>query len=173
MAERRRIFSFWGPLSGIGMSFAALAFAIDQLYKYWMIHIYQIAERGKVEITPFFDLVMVWNRGVSYGLLAQDSALGRYALAGFAITVSLGLVWWLARQTHTIAAVGLGLVIGGALGNALDRLNYGAVADFFSLHAFGYHWYVFNIADVAIVIGVIALLYEALFLPEPHHNTAD
>ncbi len=166
MARKQSLFSFWGPLSGIGMTIATMIFIIDQVYKYWMIHVYQIAQRGKVEITSFFDLVMVWNRGVSYGLFAQDSDLGRYALAGFAVAVSLALVWWLARQIHTIAAVGLGLVIGGALGNALDRLNYGAVADFFSLHAFGYHWYVFNTADVAIVAGVMALLYEALFIAE-------
>ena len=131
-----------------------------------MINVYEIANKGRVEVTPFLDLVMVWNRGVSYGMFSQHGDTGRYLLTGFALLVAVALVFWLAHQVTLLAAVSLGLIIGGAVGNAIDRVNYGAVADFFSLHAFGYNWYVFNIADVAIVAGVIGLLYEALFYPQ-------
>jgi signal peptidase II len=100
---------------------------------------------------------------VSYGLLPQDSDLGRWGLILFAFAAALALIVWLARVTSPLAAAAIGLIVGGALGNAIDRMLYGAVADFFSLHAFGYQWYIFNIADVAIVAGVIGLLYESLF----------
>ena len=121
------------------------------------------APRASVTVTPFFDLVLVWNRGVSYGLLPQDSDLGRWALILFAFAAAFALVIWLARVTSPLAAAAMGLVIGGAVGNAIDRILYGAVADFFSFHAYGYQWYIFNIADVAIVAGVIGLLYESVF----------
>lgn len=163
MPTQNRSSLFRGPVSGPGLALALITFVTDQVHKYWMIHVYEIGKRGRVEITSFFDLVMVWNPGVSYGLFRQDSDLGRYALAGFAFVVSIGLVIWLARQSNLLASISLGLIIGGALANALDRLHYGAVADFFSLHAWGFNWYVFNIADAAIVAGVAGLLYEAFF----------
>jgi signal peptidase II len=100
---------------------------------------------------------------VSYGLFPQDSGIGRFGLILFALVASIALAAWLARITSPLAASAIGLVIGGALGNAIDRILYGAVADFFSFHAFGYQWYVFNIADTAIVAGVVGLLYESLF----------
>ena len=152
----------WGPASGLGLATAAIIFAVDQAYKYWALHIYRLAERGVVEITPFLNLVMVWNPGVSYGLFEQDTDLGRWVLIAFNVLASIGLFVWLARQHRGWDAFSIGLVIGGALGNALDRAIYGAVADFFSLHALGYYWYVFNIADVAIVVGVAMMLIDAL-----------
>jgi signal peptidase II len=95
--------------------------------------------------------------------LPQDSALGRWGLILFAFGASLALAVWLARIASPLSAAAIGLIIGGAIGNAIDRIVYGAVADFFSFHAFGLEWYVFNIADTAIVAGVIGLLYDSLF----------
>ncbi|MGI9378689.1 MAG: signal peptidase II [Methyloligellaceae bacterium] len=153
---------FWGRFSYSGLLFAIGALVIDQIHKSWMLHVFDIAEKGIVRVTPFFDLVMVWNRGISYGLFQQDSEAGRFFLVGVSILASLVLILVLARSETRLSAVSLGLIIGGALGNGIDRLIYGAVADFFSLHAFGFYWYVFNIADVAIVAGVIGLLYDLL-----------
>ena len=155
--------AIWGPLSGFGAIIAVLSLAADQLHKWWMIYVYQIGERGKVTLTPFFDLVMVWNEGISYGLFPQGSPLGQAILIAIACGAVVALTFWLARADTRLVAASLGLIAGGAIGNAIDRLVYGAVADFFSLHAFGYYWYIFNIADVAIVAGVIGLLYDLLF----------
>ena len=154
---------FWGPLSPLGLSIAALTLFIDQAHKTWMLYVYDIGAKGVVRLAPFFDLVLVWNRGVSYGLFPQESGFGRLGLILFALVASIALAAWLARITSPLSASAIGLIIGGALGNAIDRILYGAVADFFSLHAFGYQWYVFNIADTAIVAGVVGLLYESLF----------
>jgi len=153
----------WGPYSPLGLIVALVTFLIDQGHKTWMIYVYDIGAKQKVTLTPFFDLILVWNKGISYGLLPQDGALGRLALIGFAVVATIALVLWLARVTTTLTAVSIGLIIGGAVGNAIDRAVYGAVADFFALHAFGFDWYVFNIADVAIVAGVIGLLYDSVF----------
>jgi signal peptidase II len=153
----------WGPVSPLGLGVAALTLLIDQAHKAWMLYVYDIAAKGTVTVTPFFDLVLLWNRGISYGLLPQESTLGRWGLILFAFGASLALAAWLARLESRLAAVSIGLVIGGAVGNAIDRILYGAVADFFSFHAFGYQWYVFNIADTAIVAGVVGLLYDSLF----------
>jgi len=153
----------WGSLSPLGLGVAALTVLADQASKAWLLNVYDIDAKAPVAITPFFDLVMVWNRGISYGLLPQDSALGRWGLILFAFAASVALAVWLARIESRLAAASIGLIIGGAIGNAFDRIAYGAVADFFSLHAFGYQWYVFNIADTAIVAGVVGLLYDSLF----------
>ena len=153
----------WGPLSRLGLSVALATVLIDQAHKAWMLYVYDIGAKGTVAITPFFDLVLVWNQGISYGLLPQESAAGRLGLILFALAASLALTIWLARLDSRLTAVAIGLIIGGAIGNAIDRIIYGAVADFFSFHAFGFQWYVFNIADTAIVAGVVGLLYDSLF----------
>jgi len=153
----------WGPMSPLGLGIAALTLLADQAHKAWMLYVYDIGGKGVVPLTPFFDLVLVWNRGISYGLLPQESAVGRWGLILFAFAASFALAVWLARLTAPLGAASIGLIIGGAIGNAIDRINYGAVADFFSLHVLGYQWYVFNIADAAIVAGVVGLLYESLF----------
>jgi signal peptidase II len=154
---------FWGPLSPLGLGVALLTVLVDQAHKAWMLYVYDIAARGTVTLTPFFDLILVWNQGISYGLLPQESAAGRWGLILFAVAASLALAAWLAHQTTKLAAISIGLIIGGAIGNAIDRVVYGAVADFFSFHAFGFQWYVFNVADMAIVAGVVGLLYDSLF----------
>jgi signal peptidase II len=153
----------WGPLSPLGLGIAVLTVLADQVSKVWMLYVYDIGAKGSVALTSFFDLVLVWNQGISYGLLPQESALGRLGLILFAVAASLALAVWLVRIDSRLAAASIGLIIGGAIGNAFDRVVYGAVADFFSLHAFGYQWYVFNVADTAIVVGVVGLLYDSLF----------
>jgi signal peptidase II len=160
MAGSRNL--LWGPLSLFGLGVAALTIVADQLHKAWMLYVFNIGAKTPVAIAPFFDLVLVWNQGISYGLLPQQGELGRLGLVLFAIVASLALAVWLARQTSQLAAASIGLIIGGAIGNAIDRIAYGAVADFFSFHAFGFEWYVFNIADTAIVAGVLGLLYGSL-----------
>ena len=142
---------------------AALVFGIDQLHKWWMLNVYGISEKAPVRITSFFDLVMVWNKGVSYGLFTTHTQEWLIALS-LAITAVLWV--WACGAHRAFAAAALALVIGGALANALDRAMRGAVADFFHFHYQGFSWYVFNLADVAIVAGVALLLYESLFMGE-------
>jgi signal peptidase II len=152
----------WGAHSSLALKVALATFVLDQANKWWLLLVYKIAEKGRVTVTPFLDLVFVKNTGISYSMFNQSSYSGQIALAIFAAVASLGLWIWLAMAgTGRLMAVALGLIIGGAIGNGLDRLLIGGVADFYSLHAFGYYWYVFNIADVAIVAGVALLLYDS------------
>lgn len=149
----------------LGLTIAAVTAAIDQAHKWYMLLIYRIEERGRVVVAPFMDLVFVKNEGISYGLFTQGSQAGQWVLAGFAFLASALMALWLAKGVNNrLLAWSVGLIIGGAVGNAIDRMILGGVADFFSLHAFGYYWYVFNIADVAIVAGVVGLLYDSLVL---------
>lgn len=112
-------------------------------------------------VAPFLDFVALWNYGISYGLFPQGET-GRWVLVAIKVVAALLFSVWLARTRSRFEALALGLLIGGALGNAVDRVVYGAVFDFISLHAFGYRWYVFNVADVAVVVGVALLLYDAV-----------
>lgn len=154
-----------GRLARFGLGVALATLILDQLHKWWMISIYGIKLEERVFVTPFMDFVFVINKGVSYGLFTQGSQTGQYVLAGFAMVVATALAVWLVKGVHTRpAALGIGLIIGGAVGNGIDRLHLGGVADFIQLHAFGFYWYVFNVADVAIVAGVAALLYDSLIL---------
>jgi len=154
---------FWGPYSPLGLIVALLTLVADQANKAWLLYVYDIGAKGTVTLAPFFDIVLVWNKGISYGLFPQDSAVGRLGIIAFAVVASLALTLWLARMTTPLAAIAIGLIIGGGIGNLIDRIVYGAVADFYAFHAFGFEWYIFNIADVAIVAGVIGLLYDSLF----------
>jgi signal peptidase II len=152
----------WGPMSRLGLGVALATLVLDQVHKIWMLGVYRIQDKGRVSVAPFLDLVYVKNLGISYGLLSQHES-SQWVLAGLAIVISLGLACWLARGgTNRVWAASLGLIIGGAVSNAIDRMWLGGVADFFSLHVLGFYWYVFNIADVAIVAGVIGLLYDSL-----------
>lgn len=155
----------WGPLSRLGMWWAVSTLIIDQSHKWWMLAVYRIQDRGRVAVTPFLDLVYLKNPGISYGLLPLDSWQGQWLLAGFAGLAVLAMAVWLARGVNTrLVAASLGLIMGGAAGNAIDRLVLGGVADFIQVHAFGFYWYVFNIADAAIVAGVCGLLYDSVGL---------
>lgn len=161
--ERAGRLVLWGHLSTLGLLVGLVAFLADRASKWWMLGPFDLASRGRFIVTPFFDLVMVWNKGVSYGLLEAQSGVGRAGLVVFAGLVTFGLVLWLARVERSVVAVAIGLVIGGAVGNVWDRIHYGAVADFFSFHAFGFYWYIFNVADIWIVLGVVLFLYDSLF----------
>jgi len=127
--------------------------------------VFDIAHRGTVEVTPFFDLVLAWNIGISFGWLQNDSQAVQIALMAVKALAVVALAIWMARSRTLLATVALGLIIGGAIGNAIDRLAYGAVVDFALFHVqIGgntYNWYVFNLADAAIVAGVMALLYDS------------
>jgi signal peptidase II len=155
----------WGRLSALGLAVAAATCAADQAVKLWLIFGYELGARGRVALAPFVDLVLTWNRGISYGWFQQDGPLGQWLLLGIKL-VAVILLWiWLARAASRLTALALGLIVGGAVGNAIDRLAYGAVADFVLLYlqtpSFSFNWYVFNLADVAIVAGVVLLLYES------------
>jgi len=160
---------FWGPCSLLGLACAAATVAADQVSKILMIGLFDAEKTQKIILTPFFDLVLVWNRGISYGLFKQDSDEGRWALIAFSFAAIVALTYWLAHLRAAPPAAGVGLIIGGALGNAIDRIHYHAVADFFSFHAAGFNWYVFNLADAAIVTGVAVLIYDSLM---PSHKSA-
>ena len=152
-----------------GLAAAAIALIADQGSKILMLYalgFVNMSPGESVEILPFFNLVMVWNPGVSYGLFPAHGPLGAALLDIFSLAAVAALGYWLWNATRPALAVGLGLVIGGALGNLVDRLIYGKVADFFHFYAFHYDWYVFNLADCAITFGVAALLYDALLRPE-------
>ena len=144
---------------------AAFTLALDQASKWWVLVGYSLQDLGRVRVTPFLDLVYVKNSGISYGLLPLDSRLGQWLLAGFAGLAVLAMAVWLARGISSkLVAASVGLIMGGAVGNAIDRLALGGVVDFISLHAFGFYWYVFNIADAAIVAGVCGPLYNSFRL---------
>ena len=149
----------------VGLIAAVLTLALDQLSKVWLLSLLDIAGRSAIRLTPFFDLVLTWNKGISYGWFQTTSAGGELVLLGVKIAAVVGLLIWLTRVHSGLAAIGLGLIIGGAVGNAIDRLSYGAVLDFALFHieiaGKDRDWYVFNLADVAIVAGVIGLLYDS------------
>ena len=145
----------------LGLLTALGIFVADRLSKYAILEIVALPARGQISLLPFLDLTMVWNRGVSFGMLQADDMTGRLLLAGFAALVVCGLLIWLYRNTQLLVSVALGGIIGGAGGNLYDRLAWGAVADFVDLHILDYHWYVFNLADAAITLGVAALIIDS------------
>ena len=120
----------------------------------------------------YVDLVVVWNRGVSYGLFQQEGGIGRWLLVALSLAAATGLTVWMTRTRSRLLATALGLIAGGALGNAIDRAAYGAVFDFVHLHAGAWSWYVFNIADAAIVAGVVGLILDSV-LPERRGGAPD
>ena len=146
---------------------AALAvLALDQASKLWLLFVFDIGHRGAVRVAPFFDLVLALNPGISFGWFQSDSPVTQIVLMTIKAVAVIVLAIWMARSRTLLATLALGLIIGGAIGNAIDRFAYGAVVDFALFHVqFGgntYNWYVFNLADVAIVAGVAALLYDSL-----------
>lgn len=156
----------WSSDAWPSLVVAALVCAIDQASKLWLLFSYDIALHQPVALTPFFDIVLVWNTGVSYGLLSLKGQYGQWLLAFVQIAISIGLWLWLVKAGPGLTRLCLALIIGGAIGNAIDRIAYESVADFFLLHLRGLgsdlNWYVFNLADVAIVAGVVGLLYESI-----------
>lgn len=155
------------PVLRSGVIAAVAALIADQAVKLWLLFVLDIGRLGAVRITPFFDLVLAWNTGISYGWFQNDSPTGAAILLAIKAVAVVLLAIWMARSHTRMATIGLGLIIGGAIGNAIDRFAYGAVVDFALFHVqIGgktFSWYVFNLADVAIVAGVIALLYDSFF----------
>jgi len=154
------------PTFRFGLLVAVLACVIDQASKLYLLFGYDLAAHAPVRLGPMFDLVYARNTGISYGLFQTEGPLGQWLLLGFK-AIAVVLLWiWLTRSRSRLTALSLGLIIGGAIGNAIDRLAYGWVADFVFFHVSGanwrFNWYVFNLADVAIFAGVIGLLYESL-----------
>jgi signal peptidase II len=159
-----------GVLAGLAV------LALDQASKLWLLFVFDIGHRGAVRVTPFFDLVLAWNVGISFGWFQNDSLVAQTVLMIVKAVAVIVLAIWMARSQTLLATIALGLIIGGAIGNAVDRFAYGAVVDFALFHVqLGgntYNWYVFNLADVAIVAGVAALLYDS-FLGYPPQKRPD
>jgi signal peptidase II len=159
---------FTGPWTRFGLTVALTACALDQASKIYLLFVFDLAANGPVRLGPFIDIVLARNTGISYGLFQTQGPLGQWILLAFKAVAVLLLSVWLARAKDRLIALSLGLIIGGAAGNAIDRLAYGWVADFVFFHIstpnWQFNWYVFNLADVAIVAGVIGLLYESLVM---------
>ncbi len=144
----------------LGLVIAGAVILGDQLSKWWVVAKLMQSPRA-IEITPFFSLVMVWNKGVTFGMFDTASSWTRWGFTGLALAIVVALLLWLRKVERRWLAASIGLVIGGALGNVIDRVRYGAVADFLDFHIRGYHWPAFNVADSAIMVGVALLLIDA------------
>jgi len=145
-----------------GIAVAAAIMALDHLTKWWILLSVMQPPRI-IEVTPFFNIVLTWNRGVSFGMFDTDSATGPWILSGLAVAVVIVLLIWLSKGPNLLITAALGLIVGGALGNVVDRFIHGAVVDFLDFHVAGYHWPAFNVADSAIVAGAGLLILDSLF----------
>jgi signal peptidase II len=145
-----------------GLLTAAVILILDQVSK-WVILIEVMDPPRVIPLTPFFNLVLGWNRGISFGMLDGDSNLNLWLLPLLALAIIVALVVWLARTDGGLVALALGLIIGGAAGNVVDRLLHGAVLDFLDFHAAGWHWPAFNVADAGITVGAGLLILDSLF----------
>lgn len=156
----------WGPVTGLGLIVALVTCAADQASKIYLLSIYGLADKGVVPVAPFLDFVLAWNTGISYSLFQQEGPTGQNLLLAFKLFAVICLWIWLCRSHTRLIAVALGLIVGGAVGNAIDGARFGAVLDFIYFHittpTWKFSWYIFNLADVAIVAGVISLLYETM-----------
>jgi signal peptidase II len=150
------------PLMRAGLGVAAAVTLFDQLTKWWIVTRLMNPPR-RIEVMTFFDLVLAWNRGISFSLLNSGGVFAPWLLSGLALTICAFLLYWLALTVRGLPALAIGLVIGGAVGNVIDRMRFGAVADFLDFHLGGYHWPAFNLADSAISVGVVLLLVDGLF----------
>ncbi|WP_395644784.1 signal peptidase II [Terricaulis sp.] len=158
-----------------GLILAAAVFIADQIAKFYVLNTLGFSPPGClsgnygcgfVEISGIFDLRMVWNRGFSFGLGRAENDLGRWALVVMQLGISGVFFWWLRTAPRRLTATALGLVIGGALGNVIDRIRFGAVADFFDFSGIGFFPWVFNVADAGITVGAILLAVDMIFLSE-------
>ncbi|HAQ34358.1 MAG: signal peptidase II [Maricaulis sp.] len=155
-------------LALIGFAFALFIIALDQASKYWILYILDLDAGGAgstIDVLPFFNLTMVWNRGISFGLFQAQAFWQSLILIGFSLAVSGLLCAWMMRATRKLQVFAYGAIIGGAIGNAIDRAIYGAVADFLDFSEIGFSW-VFNVADMAINIGVGLLLLDLVLNSE-------
>ncbi|CAI9119928.1 signal peptidase II [Brytella acorum] len=147
-------------LVGLATLFGVLV--ADQLSKWWILTGFDLPARGSVAITPFLNFTMVWNHAVTFGMLGGLGKAGPVVFCTIALVAVAALVWQITRTRRTVLAIAMGAIAGGAVGNVIDRLRFGAVVDFIHAHAFGWSWYVFNVADSAIVCGVAVWLVDSL-----------
>jgi signal peptidase II len=153
-------------MKALGFGIAAVVFLLDQLTKYWILNIVRLPERGSIDVLPVFRLTYVENIGVSMGLLRASSDMARWGLVAVTAGIAVAVAVWITREKARADVMALGLILGGALGNIVDRIRFGYVVDF--LHFFwGEHsFWVFNVADAAITAGVLLLLSRALVAPK-------
>ena len=150
----------------LGYGIAAVVFAIDQLVKYWVLHVIRLSERGFIEVLPFFKLTFVGNVGVSMGMFRASSDLQRWLLVAATAAIAGAVAFWIGREKARGDVIALGLVLGGALGNIVDRVRFGYVVDFLHFFWREHSFWVFNVADAAITLGVLLLLLRALMAPK-------
>lgn len=151
-----------------GLLLATVLLILDQITKNLILH---FLYEGHKEILPFFNLVHVWNRGISFGLFNHDHS-GAWLLAGLALVITAVFLVWLWRVEQRGLALAIGAVIGGALGNVIDRVRFQAVVDFLDFHAFGWHYPAFNVADSAVVLGIAYIILDGLFF-EPKRSKSE
>ncbi len=147
---------------GLGLTIAGLVVVLDQLTKWWILEYVMQPIPHVVEVTPFFNLVLAWNQGVSFGMFSNETAIMPYILSAVALAIVVVLLGWLRSADRVLVALSIGMVIGGAIGNIVDRLRFGAVTDFLDFHAFGWHFWAFNVADAGISVGVVLLILDGL-----------
>ena len=152
----------------LGLAVASVIVIADQIIKWWAISLLAEQPYG-IEVLPFFNLILVWNQGISFGIFG-GGLMPPWLLGGVALAVALALVIWLRKAETRLLAATIGLVIGGAIGNVVDRFRFGAVADFLDFHWAGYHWPAFNLADAAISVGVVILLLDTLLIGDERHK---
>jgi signal peptidase II len=154
-------------MKSLGYALAALVFVLDQVTKYWILHIVHLPERGSIEVLSFFRLTFVGNIGVSMSLFRADTDFARWMLVGVTAGIAAAVAVWIAREKARGDIVALGLVLGGAIGNIVDRVRLGYVVDFLHFFIGEHSFWVFNVADAAISGGVMLLLARALLAPKP------
>lgn len=145
---------------GVGLLATMLVLSADQVSKYWILYGLDLPDRGSIAILPFLNFTMVWNHAVTFGMFGGLGGAGRIVFSAVALAVTAVLLVWMSRTQSKLTAVCVGAITGGAVGNVVDRLRYGAVVDFIHAHAFGWSWYVFNVADSAIVCAVCVMLVQ-------------
>ena len=150
----------------LGYSLAALVFVLDQIAKYWVLNGIHLLERGSIPVLPFFRLTFVGNVGVSMGLFPAGTTMGRWFLVAVTAAIAAVVAVWITRERQRYDVMALGLVLGGALGNIVDRVRFGYVVDFLHLFWHEHNFWVFNVADAAITLGVLLLLIRALLAPK-------
>ncbi|QDH16753.1 signal peptidase II [Swingsia samuiensis] len=156
----------------LGLSLLILVLVLDQISKNWILYSYHLPERGSVQILPFLNFTMVWNHAVTFGMFGGLGAKGPWVFCIISLLAVLVLIWVIARTPRTLIAASAGAIAGGAIGNVIDRLRYGAVVDFLHAHAFGWSWYVFNVADSGIVCGVAVWMIDSLLAErQARHET--
>ena len=146
----------------LALSLAAVIVLLDQASK-WLILTQVMDPPRVIEVTGFFNLVLTYNTGISFGLFGGNAAWQPWILVALSLAIVAGLLWWLRSQDRVLPIAAIGLIVGGAIGNVIDRTHLPGVADFLDVHAAGWHWPAFNVADSAITIGVALLIFDGLF----------